>query len=108
MNEYSKIFKALGDKTRLRIVLMLKVKSMCVCEIREIIGSSMSTISNHLKIIKEAGIIIFNKEDRYINYDLNTNNPLVQEVLDLLDSLDDDTIQQDKQKAQAVNRINIC
>ncbi|HHE38083.1 MAG TPA: ArsR family transcriptional regulator [Candidatus Cloacimonetes bacterium] len=43
------MFKALGDKTRLRIVLMLKVKPICVCEIREIIGTSLSTISNHLE-----------------------------------------------------------
>ncbi len=108
MDKYLRIFKALGDKTRLRIVLMLKVKPMCVCEIREIIGSSMSTISNHLKILKEAGIINSQKEDRYINYQLNTTNPFVQKVLNLLDDLNDEEIQFDKQKAIKINRIDIC
>ena len=108
MNEYLKIFKALGDKTRLRIVMMLKVKPMCVCEIREIIGSSMSTISNHLKILKEAGIINFQKEDRYINYELNNTNEIVNKVLVLLDDFNDEEIQFDKQKTIETNRIDIC
>jgi ArsR family transcriptional regulator, arsenate/arsenite/antimonite-responsive transcriptional repressor len=88
--------------------MMLKIKPMCVCEIREIIGSSMSTISNHLKILKEAGIINFQKEDRYINYQLNTTNPFVQKVLNLLDDLNNEEIQLDKQKAVKTNRIDIC
>ena len=108
MNEYLKMFKALGDLTRLRIVLMLKVKPMCVCEIREIIGSSMSTISNHLKILKEANLINFQKEDRYINYELNTTNETVQIVLNILDNISDNEIEFDKQKAIKTNRINIC
>ncbi len=108
MTEYLKIFKALGDKTRLRIVIMLKVKSMCVCEIREIIGSSMSTISNHLKILKEAEIINFQKEDRYINYGLNTENKTVSQVLELLADLDSAEIKNDRQKALLADRINIC
>ena len=108
MNEYLKIFKALSDKTRLRIVKMLEVKPMCVCEIREIIGSSMSTISSHLKIITDAGIITFNKEDRYINYELSTNNVTVQKVLNLLNELSDEEIISDKQKAIMTDRKNIC
>ncbi|HHE38079.1 MAG TPA: ArsR family transcriptional regulator [Candidatus Cloacimonetes bacterium] len=108
MNEYLKIFKALGDKTRLRIVLMLKVKPMCVCEIREIIGTSMSTISNHLKILKDAEIIDSQKEDRYINYELNTTNETVQIVLNILDNISDNEIELDKRKALKTNRIEIC
>ncbi|MBC8186474.1 winged helix-turn-helix transcriptional regulator [candidate division KSB1 bacterium] len=108
MDEYLKIFKALGDKTRLRIVMMLKAKPMCVCEIREIIGSTMSTISNHLKILKEAGIIGFKKEDRYINYELNTSNETVQKVFNILNDIIDNEIEFDKQKAKKTDRINIC
>ncbi|MCD6181665.1 MAG: winged helix-turn-helix transcriptional regulator [Candidatus Cloacimonetes bacterium] len=107
MDEYLKVFKALGDKTRLRIVLMLKVKPMCVCEIREIIGTSMSTISNHLKILKEAGIINSQKEDRYINYRLDNTRKAVIQIVDLLDNLDGIEIENDKQKACTTDRKNI-
>ena len=108
MDEYLKIFKALGDKTRLRIVMMLKVKQMCVCEIREIIGSSMSTISNHLKILTEASIITFQKEDRYINYKLNMSSAVAQKVLNILDEINDAELQKEQQKVLKTNRIDIC
>jgi len=108
MNEYLKIFKALGDKSRLRIVMMLRVKPMCVCEIREIIGSSMSTISNHLRILKEAAVIDFQKEDKYINYALNTSNEASRKVLDLLEEMSGDEVQNDKQKALKTDRNDIC
>ena len=108
MDEHLKIFKALGDKTRLRIVMMLKVKPMCVCEIREIIGLSMSTISNHLKIIKEAGVIISKKEDKYMNYELSIGSNPVQKVLNLLDEISADEVNSDKVKAENTYRTDIC
>lgn len=107
MDELLKIFKALSDRSRLRIVKMLEVKPMCVCEIREIIGFSMSTISNHLKIITDAGIITSNKEERYKNYELNPDNSTVQKVLDLLVEISDEELISDKEKAVLTDRKNI-
>ncbi len=108
MKNYLKIFKALGDRSRLRIVIMLLVKPMCVCEIREIIGTSMSTVSNHLRILKEADLINFQKEEKYINYELNITNNLVQEVLNILKDIDDKIITDDHQKAVKADRSNLC
>jgi len=108
MEIYLKIFKALGDKTRFRIVKMLEVKPMCVCEIKDIIGSSMSTISNHLKILKEAGIVRFSKEDKYINYELTTKNEKVNKVLNLLRDIDDEEIAADKIKAAKSDKVLAC
>jgi len=108
MEIYLKIFKALGDKTRFRIVKMLEVKPMCVCEIKDIIGSSMSTISNHLKILKEAGIVRFSKEDKYINYELTTKNEEVNKVLNLLRDIDDEEIAADKIKAAKSDKVLAC
>ena len=108
METYLKIFKALGDKTRFRIVKMLEVKPMCVCEIKDIIGSSMSTISNHLKILKEAGIVQFSKEDKYINYELTMKNEEVNKVLNLLHEIDDEEITADKIKAAKSDKLLIC
>lgn len=88
MLNYVKIFKALGDKTRMRIVLMLRIRQLCVCEIQTIIGFSMSTISNHLKILKEANLIESEKRERYIYYQLNDSNKKVQNILDSLKELE--------------------
>lgn len=108
MEKYIKIFKALGDKTRLRIVMMLKVKPMCVCEIREIIGSSMSTISNHLKILKEAGILSSDKEDKFINYKLDYSQFFIGMLLKLLDYINSELVKVDRKKVLKTNRENIC
>jgi|GEM_PF-2938421 DNA-binding transcriptional ArsR family regulator len=68
----------------------------------------MPTISNHLKILREAEIITVTKEDRYMNYKLNANNGVVRDVLDLLNDLCDTQIESDKNKALKIDRINIC
>ncbi|MBS3768315.1 MAG: winged helix-turn-helix transcriptional regulator [Candidatus Cloacimonetes bacterium] len=108
MNKFLKIMKALGDPSRLRIVNMLSLKPMCVCEIRQIIGSSMSTISNHLKILRNANIITSEKEERFINYHLRTDDELVNKVLHLVKDISDKQLQKDLQKAKKVDRVNIC
>ncbi|MDD4310313.1 MAG: metalloregulator ArsR/SmtB family transcription factor, partial [Candidatus Cloacimonetes bacterium] len=49
------ILKAMSHSTRLFILDALKEKEHCVCELQELIGSDMSTVSKHLSILKNAG-----------------------------------------------------
>lgn len=65
-----KIFKALGDPTRLRIVRMLSEKELCVCEIIPATGKSQPTTSAHLKILYEAGLVKSRKEGLSVYYSL--------------------------------------
>ncbi|MFO7810210.1 MAG: metalloregulator ArsR/SmtB family transcription factor [Candidatus Delongbacteria bacterium] len=109
MNSYTKIFKALGDETRLRIVKMLEVKKMCVCEITSIIGSSTPTVSNHLKILKETGLIEQNRDVKYMNYSLTGNRDgFAGKVLELIKSIDEERTRTDQQTALRTDRANIC
>lgn len=109
MNSYTKIFKALGDETRLRIVKMLEVKKMCVCEITSIIGTSMPTISNHLKILKEAGLVVQDRSEKYMNYSIIENRDgFTGEILGLLKSIDEERTRSDQQTAARTDRTNIC
>lgn len=71
MKDTVAILKALGDENRLRIIMMLRERTMCVCEIDEVLDIALSTISSHLKILKQAGLIVDQKEGRWINYHLN-------------------------------------
>ena len=57
-----KLFKALGDPTRLKIVSLLVEKELCVCEIIPKTGKSQPTTSAHLKILREAGLITSRKD----------------------------------------------
>lgn len=109
MNVYTKIFKALGDETRLRILKMLEVKKMCVCEITSIIGSSMPTVSNHLKILKEAGLVEQDRDEKYMNYSIVTGaEGFTGEVLDLVRSIDEERTRSDQQTAVRTDRAHIC
>lgn len=112
MRQHLKIFKALGDRNRLRIMKMLEVKAMCVCEITAILNLAPSTVSKHLSLLHDADLIEDKKEGKWVNYSLPEESriPLVSEMLKLLRrSLEDDPeILVDREKAKAVNRMEIC
>lgn len=68
--EMSKIIKAMSHPTRLFIVDKLKERKFCVCELTEMIGSDISTVSRHLTVLKNAGIIYDEKIKNNVYYDL--------------------------------------
>jgi ArsR family transcriptional regulator len=74
MDEIVKILKALSDENRLRTVMMSQERPLCVCEINTVLNIALSTISAHLKILKNANIISDKKDGRWIIYQLNKNN----------------------------------
>ncbi|HQO08729.1 MAG TPA: metalloregulator ArsR/SmtB family transcription factor [Clostridiales bacterium] len=111
MYDHLKIFKALGDETRLRIVKMLEVKQMCVCEITSIIGTSMPTVSNHLKILKEAGLVVQDRDEKYMNYSLASDKDgFVKQVLELVGKIDIEQARADQNIAIKTDRnnMNVC
>jgi len=65
-----KVFKALGDPTRLMIMKMLARCEKCVCEIMPATGKSQPTTSAHLKILHEAGLLKSRKEGLSVYYRL--------------------------------------
>ncbi len=70
MNESLIIMKALSDSTRMRIINILNYSNLYVCEIVEILELPQSTISRHLTILRQANLIVSNKEGLWINYSL--------------------------------------
>lgn len=66
-----KAFKALGEPTRLRIIKILSVQSMCVCELSEVLDMLQPRVSQHLKILKEAELVNESKEGYWVYYSLN-------------------------------------
>jgi ArsR family transcriptional regulator len=73
------LFKALGDETRREILKMLAKKEMTAGEIANVFNQSWPTISHHLKILKEAGLINDEKKGLHIIYAINTT--VFQEIL---------------------------
>jgi len=66
----AKILKALGHPARLLVVDELCRKERCVCELTEMIGSDTSTVSKHLSVLKDAGIVGIEKRGTHVYYSL--------------------------------------
>ena len=106
------IFKALSDKSRLRIIKMLQKKPLCVCEITEILKLATSTVSNHLSILSEANLIVGEKDGKWINYRINKNpnDSIVSSTLLYLQFIleEDETILKDRHIIEKVDRNILC
>lgn len=70
MKTFVKIAKALGDPARIKILKMLEVKEMCVCEVQAVLGLAQSTVSKHLKVLEEAGLVEWRRSGPWVNYGL--------------------------------------
>jgi len=81
MDAQVEVFKALGDETRLRIVKCLLNQEYCACDFTSEIEKDQTTISRHLKILVDAGILKSEKKGRNIIYsikDKDTNEMLIK------------------------------
>ena len=112
IKENTRLFKALSDTNRLRILKMLQTKSLCVCEITDVLNLATSTVSKHLSILRDTGFIIEEKDGKWVNYMINPR-PSDQRISSVLSTLDfwisdDNAIISDKQKIQKVDRNEVC
>lgn len=67
----ARTFKALGDPTRVRLVSMIAASEgheACVCDLTEPVGLSQPTVSHHLKILMEAGLLTRSKRGTWVYY----------------------------------------
>ncbi len=66
-----KIFKALSDTNRLKIIKLLKEGELCACELTVALSNSQSTVSHHLSVLKNAGMIKERKEGKWSYFRLS-------------------------------------
>jgi ArsR family transcriptional regulator len=112
LRELTQIFKTLGDRNRFRIVKMLQKRSLCVCEIREVLDISQPAVSRHLNILKNAGLIEDEKYGIWTNCRIPKiiKNESVSAILKYLEfrGNEDVRIILDCRKVFCVNRKDIC
>ncbi len=70
MKEFMHIAKALADENRVRTLMFLRGGELCVCQIIEMLQLAPSTVSKHLAILRQAGLIDSRKDGRWIYYSL--------------------------------------
>lgn len=80
------IFKALGEPTRLKITKLVAVQELCVCELVAVLEMSQPRVSQHLKVLKKAGVVRERKEGQKSFYRLNPKfgSGKIKEFLDYM------------------------
>lgn len=74
MKRATEILKALGDETRLKILILLSRQEMAVCELIAALKLSQPAVSHHLKILKQARLVKDNREGKWIFYTIDEKN----------------------------------
>jgi ArsR family transcriptional regulator, arsenate/arsenite/antimonite-responsive transcriptional repressor len=84
MRAFMAIAKALADENRVRMLLALRGRELCVCQLTELVGLAPSTVSKHLSILRQADLVQTRKDGRWIYCRLAAKNaiPAVRRAID--------------------------
>ena len=112
MRDFIRVMKTLSDPNRVKVLKLLQHRVMCVCEIQAALGLAQPTVSKHLQILAEAGLVTSEKDGLWVNYRLGdgSSSRYAATLLgNLRHWLDDDAeIQNLVKRVPAIGREEIC
>ncbi len=112
MRDLELVLKAAGDPTRTRILKLLERGGLCVCQVQAVLGLAPSTVSKHLAILKNAGLVEDHRDGKWIEYALTDGdrNPFAKPILAMLQgALDrDPAVVADRRRLHEVKKISLA
>jgi ArsR family transcriptional regulator len=112
MKDFVRVMKALSDLNRVKIVKMLQQRELCVCEIQAALQVAQPTVSKHLKILENAGLVDSQKDGLWVNYRLTDgqSSPFVATLLgNLRHWLEGDSeVIRLREKLPSIRREDVC
>lgn len=88
MEKLLSTFKVLSDETRVRILVMLYHKKLCVCELCGVLEESQPKISKHLAKLRDMGYVKDERQEQFIFYCLNNNDKILKDILqDIIENI---------------------
>jgi ArsR family transcriptional regulator len=108
MKETVKLFKALGDPTRLRIVKLLERGELCVCQLTAALGMGQSRISRHLSVLKESGLIEDRRAGKWVHYRLCCKDAATMACARFAKLGDDESVRSDQRAARHAKPLSVC
>lgn len=112
MKDFILVIKALSDSNRVKLLKMLQERVMCVCEIQAALGIAQPTVSKHLKILENAGLVGRKKDGLWVNYHLSDgrSSPYAASLLGNLRHWlkDDPAIRNLTERIPGIQREEIC
>lgn len=112
MKEFIKTMKALSDPNRVTIIKLLEEKELCVCELQTLLGLAQSTVSKHMKLLEDAGLVRGRRQGSWIIFQLaeGDNSQYSRAMLELIPSWlnDEKEIQNLTLHLRDVDRLRLC
>jgi len=112
MKNLAFILKALSDTKRLRIIKMLEIRPLCVCEISTVLELAYSTVSKHLSILQKAGIIDYQKRGKWYYYHRKclSGSEFLEVILPQIERWlnEDEEVSKDAEKVNNSSTEEIC
>jgi len=107
MLDFINMTKALSDENRVRALMMLQEGELCVCQIIELLGLAPSTVSKHMSILRQAGLVQARKEGKWMYYRLPVGDTS-QYVLDAIKWVQNSTAMDKQVVADAREVKRVC
>lgn len=113
MKQLLKVMKALADGNRLRILRLLLDRPRCVCELQKALGITQPSVSKHLRILEEAGLVDKERSGQFIDYRLAPASDPLDARAALMGHLipwlrDDPELQAFSLRAAQIDRRSLC
>ena len=109
------VAKALSDANRVRAMMMLVAGELCVCQIIEMLGLAPSTVSKHMSILRQAGLVRARKQGRWMYYSLAGDDApaRVRQAIDWVvsNTAGDAAIRGDRKRLQrliTMDKVELC
>lgn len=106
MNEYKNIFKAISDETRIKIIYLISKRSICAKGIAKHLDITEAAVSQHIKVLKEANLLIAYKVGYHILYDVNEES--LNKIIDFVNIIKNNEISKtiDSKNVRESNNLN--
>jgi ArsR family transcriptional regulator len=112
MKNFIQVMKAVSDPNRVKVLKMLQNKSMCVCEMQAALQIAQPSVSKHLKLLEDSGLVGSRKDGLWVNYYLTdgSSSPYAAVVLEKLRHWleDDPEVSELVKRLPEIRREDVC
>lgn len=113
LEEFLSVTKALSDAQRVRVLLSLREGELCVCQITELLKLAPSTVSKHMSVLKQAGLVESRKDSRWVYYRLSdeSSGSVAAQSLQFVRSIleEDSSVVSDRQELiKILKKSDVC
>jgi len=112
MDDFINVMKALSDPNRVRIIKILQLNDLCVCELQQLLSIPQPAVSKHMKVLEKAGMVKGSKDGLWVYYAINygSNNPYAAALLGNLNHWlgDDSALNKMEKKLPDIRQNTIC